>query len=625
MSGVFGIIGQQNGMGNLLKSMGQSLTHRPWYQVDVFCDEQQGIGLGRVGIGVFNTETQPVMSEDGKLVLVMAGEFYDEAGLRRELSQKGYPFRDDSHAEFALRLYQEWGQDFVKAVEGIFVIALWDRTRHQLLIVNDRFGFRPLYYAHFNNKFVFAPEMKGILADPGFPKTLNLTAMAEYIRFHLLLGDKSFFEGMTLLPPATCLCIEEKSLQITRQAYWSWNDIPRQERELREEEIAEEAERLLRRAVNIRLERAKRPGIFLSGGLDSRLILALAEPQYYPITTLTYGHHNCRDMRIAARVARTVGTQHHAFELEDGNWVKEVADFHLELTEGAHNWVHAHGMSTLPQARQLIDVNLSGIAGPISGVLVRPEIVQAPDREALINNLFLFYTQQHTWPGLNEGEAASLYTPTYQKLVSNLALDSLKIEVARFDDIDPQLRPLAFHITNRDRRLIANYLIFGNSHFENRCPFYDYKFAEWAIPLPASVKIKKQIHRPVLSRVAPKLALIPYDKDYRLPIDNAILQGAHRLYTKVSRRTKKLFNSRGAKANLYAETLYADYENYVRHELREWTEGILFDERTQGRGIFRREALRSLMDRHLAGHEIHTIGKIAPIMTFEMMMCRFFD
>jgi asparagine synthase (glutamine-hydrolysing) len=445
------------------------------------------------------------------------------------------------------------------------------------------------------------------------------------MRFQMLLGEKTFFEGITLLPPASILRVETATLQIKRQSYWNWNDICWRERELSQAELIEEAEHLLRHAVNTRLEKAERPGIFLSGGLDSRLILALVERNYQPITTITYGHRDCRDVHLAAKIARTAGANHHHFELENGNWVKETVDFHLELTEGAHSWVHAHGMSILPQARQLIDVNLSGISGPITGISSDPALIFAPDQEALLNNLFIFYTQHHTWPGLTESEAAGLYTASYQKLLLPLALDSLRAELAHFDNIDPRLRATAFNITNRDRRMIANFLIFNNSHFENRCPFYDYKFAEWAVQLPPAIKAERRIHRALLSRVAPKLALIPYDKNYSLPIDNQFLRETYDLYTKVRRRTKKLFHSSPGKPTPYTETLYADYENYLRHELRGWAENILFDERTLARGIFRPEALHSLMDRHVAGHELHTIGKIAPIMTFEMVMRRFFD
>ena len=622
MSGVFGVLDskQSTQIDKLLARMGEEMSHRDWYVVETYSDENAGVGLGRVGIGIFNPETQPIVSEDKSILLFLAGEFYDYADTRRELERKGYHLRDSSHAELALRLYQDRGSDFVKEVEGIFVTAIWDRSCRKLFIANDRFGLKPLYYTQFGGKFIFAPEIKGILADWTFPKKLNLTALAEYMRFQQLLGEKNFFEDVTLLPPASVLCVDYRTWQLTRRNYWGWSNIRLLENRLDSREFAEEAERLFRRAVNIRLEKAARPGIFLSGGLDSRSILAVVDPKYRPVTTITYGHRDCRDVYLAARVARAAGTRHHFFGLRDGNWIKEVADFHLELTEGAHSWIHAHGMSILHQVRQLIDVNLSGIAGAIGSILAKPSIAYAPDREALLNNLFLFYTQQHTWPGLTEAEARNLYTDHYRTMLDGLAFASLQAELARFDYLDISLQGLIFNLVNRDRRLIFNLIVFKNSHFENRCPFYDYQFVEWAACLPVEQKIDKQFHYAVIKRAAPRLTLIPRDKDFRLPTDNQLVRGVHAVYDRLTQMLGKQLGFGHPKL-----TLYADYEHYLRHELRDWAEAILFDKRTLSRGIFRLEALRSLMDRHLAGHEQWTIGKIAPIMTYEMMLRRFYD
>jgi asparagine synthase (glutamine-hydrolysing) len=149
MSGVFGVLDSKRvtPIEPLLTKMGTEMSHREWYVVETHSDEDAGVGLGRIGIGIFNSETQPTVSEDKSILLFMAGEFYDYADLRSELERKGYHFRDFSDAEFALRLYQDRGSDFVKAVEGIFVTAIWDQPRHQLYIANDRFGFKPLYYS----------------------------------------------------------------------------------------------------------------------------------------------------------------------------------------------------------------------------------------------------------------------------------------------------------------------------------------------------------------------------------------------------------------------------------------------------------------------------------------------
>lgn len=624
MSGVFGVIRRKADAPNreLLASMAKALAHRPWYHIDTFYDQKAPVGLGRVGIGIFNREPQPAANEDHSLLGFMAGEFYNGASIRRELGARGYQVDAASDAEVVLRLYQERGTDFATALDGIFIVAVWDRTRKQLLIANDRFGLKPLYYSHHSNTFIFAPEIKAILCDPAIPRKLNLTAVAEYLRFQQMLGDKTFFEDITLLSPATVLCFDYESSSLTHQTYWDWRSLSAQPTRLGEHEVVEESERLLRGAVNKRLERAEQPGMYLSGGLDSRAMLAVLDPRYRPITTITYGYRNSRDVHLAGKIAQVTKTNHHFFEFKDGNWVKDVVDFHLDLVEGANSWIHAHGMSVLPYARHLIDVNLSGFGGGtvMGAAFEKPFIAHAPDEEAFINGMFHLYTHDHTWPGLTEAETYGLYTERARGVLQNRARESLQIELRRFEHPDNDLRSLFFNIFNHDRRFIYNFIIFNNSHFENRCPFYDYQLVEWFARLSMKHKAKKSIQCAIIDRVAPRLALIPYDKDYRLPTTNQLVRDIHAVGMKILDRIGQRFALGHAQP-----TLYADYENYLRNELRTWAEAILFDERTLARGIFRPEALRSLMARHLAGHEQWTIGKLAPIMTLEMTLRRFFD
>ena len=186
--------------------------------------------------------------------------------------------------------------------------------------------------------------------------------------------------------------------------------------------------------------------------------------------------------------------------------------------------------------------------------------------------------------------------------------------------IETRLRTLFFNLWNHDRRLIMNFIHFNSTHFENRCPYCDYRLVEWLATLPYERKKDKRIHGLLLSRTFPALALIPYDKTDRLPTPHRVVRNAHAAYAWTA-------SALGQRLHLGRPrpTLYADYEHYLRHELRGWAEAILFDPRTLGRGLFRPEALRSLMDRHLAGHEEWTIGKLAPLMTLEMTLRRFYD
>ncbi len=131
----------------------------------------------------FNKTPQSVWNPDRTVALVMAGEFYEvDTPGKNDLSGAGVKEQIPDE-QIALTLYERYGHDFVSRLNGAFIIAIWDKMRHQLLIVNDRFGRYPLYYAHYNGKLIFTPEMKAILCDPDFRKVLDLTALAEYMRF----------------------------------------------------------------------------------------------------------------------------------------------------------------------------------------------------------------------------------------------------------------------------------------------------------------------------------------------------------------------------------------------------------------------------------------------------------
>jgi asparagine synthase (glutamine-hydrolysing) len=623
MSGIFGLLDSKRNtqIGPLLARMGTEMSYRDWYVVETHSEEPAGVGLGRVGIGIFNQERQPICNEDGRLMVFLSGEFYNTVQLCRELEAKGHHFRDEGDLELVVRLYQEKGNQFIYDLEGAFVLAIWDCARQELIIANDRFGLYPLFYAHYDGKLVFAPEMKGILCDDGFHRKLDLTALAQYVRFQHLLGKRTFFEGIHLLPNASLLVYDLSTDSCVVRPYWTFADIPYHP-EVSFGEAVEEAGWLLRRAVQRMSSDTYRPGVYLSGGLDSRTILGMISRR--PIISLTYGTHDCRDVHYARRIARAVGGDHHWFDLPDGEWVREHAAFHLDLTEGFHSWIHAHGISTLPQARQLTDVILTGWdGGTVMGHNdnIEPLQISAVDDAALITRMFYLFNQKYTWPSVTEAEENLLYCEPIHKEIQGRAFDSFRAEMSRYLSYRSDVRGEYFYVRNHCGRLTHNMIKFTRSHVEVRFPFFDYKLFEFLYSVPARVRGHRALYRAVVQRETPRLAFIPYDHDELLPTTNSLLRGGHALTIKLKRR----FNRHLWSAFPERPTLYADYEGYLRGELRDWAEGILFDRRTTERGIFEPVSVRSLMDRHLSGFEEWTIGKIAPLITYELMLRRFYD
>jgi asparagine synthase (glutamine-hydrolysing) len=193
--------------------------------------------------------------------------------------------------------------------------------------------------------------------------------------------------------------------------------------------------------------------------------------------------------------------------------------------------------------------------------------------------------------------------------------------MSRYLDYRSDVRGEYFYICNHCRRLTQNLVTFTRSHVEVRFPFFDYDLFEFLYSLPALLRGHQALYRSVIQREIPRLAYIPYDHDELLPTTCPLIHGLHASAVKLKHRFNRHLWA------IFPEqfTLYADYENYLRGDLWDWAENILFDQCTTKRGIFNPAFLHTLMDRHLSGLEEWMIGKIAPIMTYEMMLRRFLD
>jgi asparagine synthase (glutamine-hydrolysing) len=616
MSGILGIIDPRGELRleALIDNMVKAMSYRPWYTAQTMVDRENHLALGRMGIGIFNTGSQPIWNAAHTVALLMSGEFSGmEAGSFSEEKL--------SDEALALKLYEQYREDFVKHLKGAFLVAIWDMNCQRILVANDRFGLYPLYYSHRSGRLIFSPEVKGILCDDSFPKKLDITALAQFMRFSFLLGDRTHFEGIKVLPNASLLVYDLPEDSLTIQKYWDYNNIPYYP-DIEFDEAVEEAGRLFRRAVERMSGDHYRPGVYLSGGLDSRSIIGMIRRR--PLPSITYGVRDCRDVVYARRIAKTVGSDHHWFDQADGSWAKENADFHLDLTEGFHSWIHMQGINTLPYARQWMDVILTGWDG---GTVFadkdesNPLLFSPVDDEARDIYFFDAFNQVYTWPSMTENEERLLYCAPLWKQLAGVAFDSFREELARYSIYRREMQWKYFYLDMDAFRLTRNMITIARSHIEVRFPFFDYDLFDFLYSLPHMWRGTKILYRSMIQKEMPRLAYIPYERDELLPTTRPVIRKAHTLSVNFRHRFNRhlfpLFKQ-------YRDT-YADYAGYVRNGLRGWAEEILSDPRTAERGIFNPAFLSSLMKRHLANNEGITIGKLAIVMTYEMMLRRFFD
>jgi len=275
----------------ILQRMMDAIAHRGPDGAGQWVDGPVGLGHRRLAIiDLSPAGHQPMISSDHRHVLSYNGEVYNFRELRLELEAAGYWFRSNTDTEVVLHALSEWGPNALSRFNGMFALALWDRRDKTLLLARDRYGIKPLYYARQGETFAFGSEQKAITAQPGFVRKLNKPALLEYFTFQNIFTDQTLLEDIHLLPAGHFAVLDTAppadGLRLTR--YWDYR-FREPDRPARKEEYLEELDRLFRQAVNRQLVSDVELGTYLSGGMDSGSITAIAAESFPNLKTFTCG------------------------------------------------------------------------------------------------------------------------------------------------------------------------------------------------------------------------------------------------------------------------------------------------------------------------------------------------
>jgi asparagine synthase (glutamine-hydrolysing) len=257
----------------LLHSMCERMVHRGPDAEGLMVSNGVALGMRRLAIIDLVTGEQPTYNEDSSVAVILNGEIYNYRELRRNLEERGHSFRSQSDTEVLPHLYEEYGDDLVQHLNGMFAFALWDSKRRRLLIARDRFGEKPLYWGVFANTLLFASEPKVLLAHPAVTSSLDLQALRQYLSFDYVPAPLTIYQGINKLPAAHTLTLENGKVET--RPYWCLSYKTRQPPPT-EAEAAEHLLELLADSVRLRLVSDVPLGVLLSGGVDSSTIAALA-------------------------------------------------------------------------------------------------------------------------------------------------------------------------------------------------------------------------------------------------------------------------------------------------------------------------------------------------------------
>ncbi len=358
MCGIAGYMGECDK--RILRKMLDVISYRGPDDWGVYTDKGVGLGNRRLSIIDLKTGKQPIHNEEGDVWVVYNGEIYNYKNLRSELEKKKHKFYTASDTEVLVHAYEEWGENFVSRLRGIWAFALWDARRKKLLLGRDELGVKPLYYSLIGGKLLFGSEIKCILQNAEIKRKLNPRALECFLAFGSAFGEETLFEGIKKILPGHLLSWEKARARISR--YWEPVMDPRPGDET---EFAARIKNLLSESVEIELMSDVPLGAFLSGGVDSSAVVGLMSKFVdKPVKTFTVGFGEKDDeVEYARAVSEHFGTDHRELMVDEHRVVKLVPRlaWHFDDLTGDAAAVPTYFVSEL--ARRHVKVVLTGEGG----------------------------------------------------------------------------------------------------------------------------------------------------------------------------------------------------------------------------------------------------------------------
>ncbi|WP_352231762.1 asparagine synthase (glutamine-hydrolyzing) [Microtetraspora sp. NBRC 16547] len=600
MCGIAGIASTAAPDPEIVRRMCDAIVHRGPDGEGFYSDENAALGMRRLAIIDVATGDQPVRSEDGMVVAVFNGEIYNFAELRRDLERRGHRLSSTGDSECLVHLYEEYGADMVHRLRGMFAFAIWDRARRRLVLARDRVGKKPLYWRSDGDEICFGSELKSLAQDPGMRREVDPVALHHYLTYQYVPAPWSIYRGVHKLPPGHVLIWERGRSTVHR--YWSPDWTTRRVSDVREEE--ERLRELILEATRIRMVSERPVGAFLSGGIDSSVVVAaMARHSREPVKTFCIGFEDSRyDERHKARmVAERYGTDHHelvvtpdmldvlprlAWQFDEpfadssaipSFYVAELSRRHVTVAlngdggDESFGGYQRYALMNMARGMPRLPRPLAEACGRLGAAMVERSDYGTLRRR--LGRLIRFAADppSRRYAGLmrrcTEEQKTRIYSDELCDLLGGVDSGSLVedlflgsragTDLARAQDADIMSYLPGDLLVKVDTTTMAHSL-------EGRSPFLDHHLMEWAAGLPGALKVHRGQTKLLLKRAV-----------------------ADWLPEELLRCPKKGFG--------------VPLAAWLRGELRDLAWQVLTDETARGRGLFRPAAVRDLLLRHMGG------------------------
>lgn len=507
MCGICGVLGKSDR--EAVERMLSAIVHRGKDDEYLLSGQDYSMGARRLSIIDLKGGRQPLTNEDRTVCVCQNGEIYNYPELMEQLIKSGHIFKTNCDTEVIVHMYEEFGEKFAERLNGMFAVALWDDRKKRGLLIRDRMGEKPLYYLSHTGFLYFASEIKSLLTLPFVKKEINLEALHHYLSYKHVPSPMTIFNGIRVLQPAQYLVYEKGNYMTDHYWHLSYGGIEN----LAEDEIVSELLRLLKQGIRRRLVSDVPVGIFLSGGMDSNLVTALAsELSNKPVETFTLTYPNeiasegkKTDQRNARQIANQYGTNHHE-EMVEINSFPEI----FPKIIGCFGQPFSGVVSTYFLAKALRKYVKVGMTGDGADELFGSYLSHRLASDTMfLANLDEGERDDWLWRSklfvFSEGEKSNLYSSELMPETRQYnSVEHLKQYFDGLDSADPLNRVLGAEFKGIFPDQVLDYADkLSMAHtLELRAAYLDHEFVEFAAGISGDWKIRDGVTKYILKRAA---------------------------------------------------------------------------------------------------------------------------